>query len=66
VTHRGTRGHRGIKDWEQQDAFTGWRKVMFWQRGELRRIKRRAAKRDRRDARAEISLEREPDDPAVG
>ena len=39
---------------EEQDAFTAWRGVMFWQRGELRRIKRRAAKRDRREARHEI------------
>jgi hypothetical protein len=45
---------RPIVSWEQQDAFTGWRRVMFWQRGELRRIKRRASKQERRRSRDEI------------
>ncbi len=39
---------------EEQDAFTGWRKVMLWQCGEIRKIKRRANKRERRRGRAEI------------
>jgi hypothetical protein len=41
-------------DGDEQDAFTGWRHVMFWQRGELRKIKRRASKRERRAAKAAI------------
>jgi hypothetical protein len=45
---------RPLTNFEQEDAFAGWRKVMFWQRGELRKIKRRESKRDRRRARAEI------------
>lgn len=43
---------------DEQDAFTGWRKVLYWQRGELRRIKRRAGKRERRAAKAVIGQER--------
>lgn len=44
--------------WEEQDAFTGWRKVMHWQSGELRKIKRRSSKRERREAAAQIAHER--------
>jgi hypothetical protein len=40
-------------DYEEQDAFTPWRKYLHWQRGELRKIKRRAAKRMRREGRQE-------------
>ena len=40
---------------DEQDAFTKWRHVMFWQRGELRRIKRRSAKRERRKAKHAIA-----------
>lgn len=50
---------RAIRGWEQQDAFTGWRRYMFWQRGELRKIKRRASKRERRQKRLEINEQRE-------
>jgi hypothetical protein len=39
---------------EEFDAFTKWRAVHFWQSGELRRIKRRANKRERREAKAAI------------
>src|ERR1039457_4685852 len=41
-------------DGDEQDAFSRWRRVTRWQRGEIRAIKRRAAKRDRRIAREEI------------
>lgn len=43
-----------LRGWDEQDAFTGWRKVMFWQRGELKRVKRRHAHRRRRDGKREI------------
>lgn len=43
---------------DEYDAFTGWRQVLFWQRGELRKIKRRASKRERRTAKAVIGQER--------
>lgn len=42
---------RPVRGWDEQDAFTGWRRYLFWQRGELRRIKARANRRDRRRAR---------------
>lgn len=41
-------------DGDEQDAFTPWRKYLSWHRGELRKIKRRAAKRMRREGRQEI------------
>lgn len=49
---------RACADGDEQDAFTGWRYVLRWQRGELRKIKRRASKRERRAARAGIEQER--------
>lgn len=49
---------RGIKSMEEQDAYTGWRKVMFWQRSELAKIKRRTHKRERREGRDEIRAQR--------
>lgn len=39
---------------EEYDAFTGWRKFYFWQRGELRKVKRRMSKRERRTKRDDI------------
>lgn len=39
---------------EEQDAYTGWRQVMFWQRGELAKIKRRTHKRERREGKAAV------------
>lgn len=42
---------------EEQDAYTGWRKVMFWQRGELAKVKRRTHKRERREGKAACSGE---------
>jgi hypothetical protein len=44
---------RQIKDWDEQDAYTRWRKMLFWQRGELRKIKRRTHKRERRQSKQE-------------
>ena len=43
---------------DEQDAFSPWRYVLYWQRGELRRIKRRASKRERRTAKTAIERER--------
>lgn len=45
---------RAIRSWEEQDAYTGWRRVMFWQKGELKKIKRRTHKKERREGKAEI------------
>lgn len=48
---------RACVNGDEQDAFTGWRHVMFWQRGELRKIKRRASKRERRTAKTVVERE---------
>jgi hypothetical protein len=42
---------------DEQDAYTSWRRVMFWQSGELKRIKRRTHKRERREAKSHIIKE---------
>ena len=45
----GRRAHRvPMKDGDEVDAFGNWRKVNFWQDGELKRIKRKYNKRQRR------------------
>lgn len=43
---------------DEYDAFSRWRYIHGWGRGELRKIKRRAGKRERRTARAAIRRER--------
>ena len=48
---------RPPRDGDEQDAFTSWRRVYRWKPGRLRKIKRRAAKFDRRLAREEIKGE---------
>lgn len=39
---------------EEKDAVTGWRHVLSWRRGELRRVKNRMNRRERREARREL------------
>jgi hypothetical protein len=47
---------------EEEDAFSRRsRRLLFWQPGELHMIKRRSAKRERRNARAEIQEVRNED-----
>lgn len=49
-------GRRPRRNAEENDAFSHyWRPMLSWQRGELGKIKRRAGKRYRRQARREIS-----------
>jgi len=48
---------RPVTSWEGEDAFTGWRKVLHWHKGELRKVKRRESKRERRRGRDEIRQE---------
>jgi len=43
---------RRIVTWDEQDAYTRWRKVMNWHPGERKGIKRRTHQRERREARA--------------
>jgi hypothetical protein len=49
-------GKRKIVLWDEQEAYTGWRKYSGWlQRpGVVKAIKRRTHKRERKEARAEI------------
>lgn len=49
---------RACANGDEQDAFTGWRHVYRWRAGELRKIKRRAAKRERQTAKAAVERER--------
>lgn len=44
---------------DEFDAFTGWRRLIFWQRGELRKIKQSSHRRDRRAARRDARQTRE-------
>ncbi len=44
----------------EQDAFSRWRHVHSWGPGEIRKIKRRAGKRERRTARVIIEQEERP------
>ena len=43
---------RIIKNWEEQDAYTGWRKMLVWtsRAGAVKAVKRRTHKRERREA----------------
>jgi hypothetical protein len=51
-------GAKTSNDGIECDAFSrGWRRVLKWRRGELRRIKRQLAKRIRKTARLETGKE---------
>jgi hypothetical protein len=51
---------RAVKSFDEQDVFTSWRRVYCWTRraGACRRVKRRANRRERHEARAAIRAER--------
>lgn len=55
------RENRPVVGWDEQDAFTGWRRVLSWQRGELRKIKRRYHHKERRWGKREIEEQRGED-----
>ena len=42
---------------DEQDAFSPWRSLLHWQRGELRQLKRKANKRERKRAKDETRRE---------
>lgn len=46
--------HRAIKGGDEQDVYTGWRKVYVWTKraGATRKVKRRTHKRERREGKA--------------
>lgn len=39
---------------EEQDAFSEWRKLLNWKPGEIKKLKRKANKRERQQAKKEI------------
>lgn len=47
---------RHIKNWEEEDAYTSWRKLYIYlsRPGVVRRIKQRTHRRERREGRQEI------------
>ena len=50
------------RTWDEQDAFTGWRRRLYWQPGEIRRIKERSHRYDRRvSAKSEINEQTQGD-----
>lgn len=51
---------RAIKTHEEQDAYTGWRRVLAYtyRAGKVKDIKRRTHRRERREAQREILYQR--------
>jgi len=39
---------------QEYEAFTGWRKCLFWQKGELKKVKRGFNKRQRKEAKSDL------------
>lgn len=50
---------RRIRDEDEQDAYTAWRRVLPWKPGERKAIKRRTHRRERREAQADIRDQQE-------
>ena len=49
---------RPRKGGDEQDAYSRyWRKMYFWKRGQLAKIKRRTHKRERREGKQQIEKE---------
>jgi hypothetical protein len=48
--------HRRIHDGDEQDVYTGWRKLYVWTKraGAVKKIKKRTHKRERQEAKEEI------------
>jgi hypothetical protein len=46
---------RIVQGWDEQDVFTGWRRFYGFRPGQIRRIKRRYHKKERRQGRREAS-----------
>lgn len=47
---------RIIKDWEEQDAYTGWRKYLVWtsRPGAVKKVKKRTHHRERQEGKKEV------------
>ena len=54
--HQSTGRRRAAVTAEEQDVYTGWRKVLIWtgRAGTVKGVKRRTHRRERREATAEI------------
>jgi hypothetical protein len=52
--------HKSTED--EYDAFTKWRRLLHWRRGEIKRIKQSSHRRDRRAARRDARQTRERKD----
>lgn len=54
-------GRRRIAGWDEEDAYTGWRKYYCYldKAGAVRYIKRKTHRRERREAKRQIQEERE-------
>ena len=52
-------GHREVMKGcgDEWDAFTGWRRYLHWQPGQLRRVKQRFNRRVRRKVKQELRYE---------
>lgn len=52
-------GRRPMKYWEEQDAYTGWRRylVRFQRAGAVKAVKQRTHKRERREATYQLKKE---------
>lgn len=52
MTTKPSMGRRLMKSWDEQDAYTGWRKVLCYLQypGVRKSIKRRTHRRERREA----------------
>jgi hypothetical protein len=53
---------RIVQSFEENDTFTGWRRVSPWKSGRLRRAKRRYHKKERRWGRREIREQQDQGD----
>jgi hypothetical protein len=47
---------RQIKTWDEQDAYTGWRKYLIYlgRAGAVKKVKKRTHRRERREGKMEI------------
>ena len=48
-------GRRIDRSWDENDAYTGWRRYLHWRPGQVKAIKRRTHRRERRERRQQIA-----------
>lgn len=52
--HEGHHRRGPVNNGEEFDAFTGWRKLMYWKAGELKQIKQQFNRKKRRQDRQQL------------